>query len=75
MLLNIDMSIIENEVLLQANHIKQARYCFQVSLCALFLKLKDAKNKSGLTLSSIERLRKSKNQNKMCYYWYLTVRI
>ena len=68
---NIDMSIIGTGDLIHANHIKQARYCLQVSLCALFLKLKDAKDKSGLTLSSLEWLEQSKIQNEMCYYWYL----
>ena len=44
------MSIIETEALVQTDHIKQARYCLQVSFRALFLKLKDAKGKSGSTL-------------------------
>ena len=38
---NIDISIIGARAVVHANHIKQARYCLQVSLCALFLKLKD----------------------------------
>ena len=38
---NIDMSIIGTVAQVHANHIKQARYCLQVSLCA--------KDKSGLT--------------------------
>ena len=42
-------------------------------MCALFLKLKDAKDKSDLTLSSLEWLEQTKNQNEMCYYWYLIV--
>ena len=54
-----------------ANHIKQSRYCLQTSLCALFIKLKAAKEKSGSTLSVFEWLELRKNQNDMCYYWYL----
>ena len=50
---NINMPIIETWALAHANHIKQARYCFQVSLCALFLRLKDKKNKSGLTCPDV----------------------
>ena len=53
---NIDMSIIGTGALVPANHIKQACYCVQVSLCALFLKLNDEKDKSGSTLSSLEWL-------------------
>ena len=34
---NIDMSIIGTGALVHASHIKQARYCFRVSFCALFL--------------------------------------
>ena len=29
------------------------------------------KDKSRSTLSSLEWLEQSKNQNEMCYYWYL----
>ena len=42
---NIDMSVIGTMALVHPNHIKKARYSLQVSLCALFLKLKDAKEK------------------------------
>ena len=38
-----------------------------------FLKLKDAKNKSGSTLSSLKWLEQSKNRSEMCHYWYLIV--
>ena len=34
-----------------ANHIKQARYCLQVSLCAIYVKLKEACSKSGSNAS------------------------
>ena len=36
-----------------------------------FLKLKDVKNESSSTLSSLEWLEQLKNQNETCYYWYL----
>ena len=51
---NIDMSLIGTGSLFHANHIKQARYCLQVSLCAMLLK--DTKDKSGLTLGLLEGL-------------------
>ena len=38
-----------------------------------FLKLKDTKNKSGSTLSSLKWLEQSKNRSEMCHYWYLIV--
>ena len=68
---NIDMSIIGTGSVVNANHIKQSRYCLQTSLCALFIKLKAAKEKSSSTLSVFEWLELRKNQNHMCYYWYL----
>ena len=43
-----------------------------ILLCTV-LKLKDAKNKSGSTLSSIKWLEQSKNWSEMCHYWYLIV--
>ena len=60
---NTDMSVIGIGALVHANHIKQTHYCLQVSLCALFLKLKDAKDKPSLMLSSLEWLEQSKSQN------------
>ena len=68
---NIAMSIIGAGSVVNANHIKQSHYCLQTSLCALFIKLKAAKEKSGSTLSVFEWLELRKNQNHMCYYWYL----
>ena len=70
-LLNMDMSIIGTGSVINANHIKQSRYCFQTSLCALFIKLKTAKEKSGSGLSVFEKLELRKNQNDISYYWYL----
>ena len=60
---NIDMLIVGTGNLVHANHINQTHYCLQVSLCALFLILKDGKDS---TISSLEWLQLSKNQNEMC---------
>ena len=65
------MSIIGTGSVVNANHIKQSRYCLQTYLCALFVKLRAAKEKSGSTLSVFEWLELRKNQNDMCCYWYL----
>ena len=64
---NIDMSTIRTGALVHANHIKQARYYLQVFFCALFLKLKDVKDKLGSILSSLEWLEQLKNQIEICY--------
>ena len=72
-LLNSNMSIIGTGALVNANHIKQVRYCLQVSLCALYIKLNEAKDKSNSSLTLIEWLQERKNHNGMCYYWYLII--
>ena len=70
---NSNLSIIGTGAFLNANYIKQARYCLQVSLCALYIKLTDAKDKSNSSLTPTEWLQERKNDNGMCYYWYLIV--
>ena len=39
---NNNLSIIGTSVVVNANHIKQARYCLQVALCAIYVKLKES---------------------------------
>ena len=39
------LSTIGTKDVVDANHIKRARYCLQVSLCALYMKLKEAVGK------------------------------
>ena len=58
---NTDMSNIGTGAQVHASNIKQARYCLQVPLCALFLKLNDAVDKLGSMLSSFEWLEQSKH--------------
>ena len=70
---NSNLPIIGTGALLNANYIKQARYCLQVSLCALYIKLTDAKDKSNSSLTPTEWLQERKNDNGMSYYWYLIV--
>ena len=65
------LSIIGTGALVNANHIKQARYCLQVSLCAIYLKLTEAKDKSGSPLTPMEWLEERKIRSAMCYYWNL----
>ena len=65
---NSNLPIIGTGALLNANYIKQARYCLQVSLCALYIKLTDAKDKSNSSLTPTEWLQERKNDNGMSYY-------
>ena len=58
---NTDMSNIGTGALVHASHIKQACYCLQVPLCALFLKLNDAIDKLGSMLSSFQWLEQLKH--------------
>ena len=68
---NIDMSVTGTVSVVNGNHIKQSRYRLQTSLCAMFIKLKAAKEKSSSIISVFEWLELRKKQNDMCYYWYL----
>ena len=52
----IDLSIIGTSTAVEVNDIKRARYCLQVSACAIFMKLDDAYKASGSTLSLMKWL-------------------
>ena len=73
LLSNNNLSVIGTGVLVKANHIKQACYCLQASLCALYIKLTERKDKSNSSLTPIEWLQERKNHNGMYYYCYLIV--
>ena len=64
-----NLSIIGTGAVVNANHIKQARYCLQVSICSIYAKLTEARDKSGSKLSPIEWLKEQKSSNQMCFYW------
>ena len=53
-----NISIIGTEAMINVNHIKQARYCMQVSLCAIYKKLTEAHQASGSDLSVTMATRK-----------------
>ena len=50
-----DLSIIGTGALVNVNHIKQARYCLQVSIAAIFTKSKEAHGASGSNLPLMDR--------------------
>ena len=68
---NNNLSIIGTGALVNANHIKQACYCLQVSLCALYMKLKEAKDKQHSIPKPLEWLETKIDSSQMCNYWYL----
>lgn len=53
---NCSILIIGTSALIIANYIKSTRYCLQVSLCTIYLKLKEAKNTKQSIFMPIEWL-------------------
>ena len=70
-----NVSIIGTGAVVRANHIKQARYCLQVALCAIYLKLKDALNEEGSATSPIEWLKSKAKISQMCNYWHIIMKL
>ena len=64
-------SILGTGAAVNANHIKQARYCLQVIICVIYGKLTEARNAAHSELTPIEWLKESIHHSKMCYYWHL----
>ena len=60
--------------LVNANDIKGARYALQVSMCAVFAKLKEAHKGSDSTKPIWEWLNE-KSENINCLYWKKSLRI
>ena len=52
-----------------ATHIKRARYCLQVSLCVIYKLLKEAHIKSASNLSILDWLADASKNSEMCFYW------
>ena len=66
-----DLSIIGTEVLVNVNHIKQARYCLQITVAAIFTKLKETHGASDSNLPLMDWLAEEAKSNPMCFYWKL----
>ena len=49
--------------------IKRARYCVQMILCVLYMKLEDAVSECGSTLEPFDWLNQQTANNEMCFYW------
>ena len=65
------LSIVGSEALVTVNHIKKARYCLQVSLCAIYSFLESAHQESGDTNSVWDWLRSRSEISEMCRYWHI----
>ena len=63
------MSIIGADALVNVNHIKKARYFVQVSLCAIYAKLRKAYSDSGSNEVIDTWLNFRCNSSEMCLYW------
>ena len=68
---NNGLSIIGTGAVVNANHIKQARYCLHLSACAIYSKLKEAKKNEQSALMPLDWLETKIASNQMCNYWCL----
>ena len=72
---SLSLSTIGTGDVVDASHIKRARYCLQVCLCALYKKLKDATIASGSSLSPLEWLTERSAQSQMCFYFRMVIQL
>ena len=71
---NNDLSLIgTSTAILDVNNIKRSRYCLQVSLCAIYKKLKEAHIGSNSPLPIFEWLEQRIQVSEMCYYWKIII--
>ena len=64
-----ELLIVGTGAMVKVNHLKQAQFCLQESVCAIYAKLREAQASSGLTLSPVEWLDLKAAENPMCPYW------
>ena len=63
------LSIVRTGALVSVSDIKAARYCIQVSICALYIKLNEVYSKSGSSLPIMDWLEKIRSpDSEMCSY-------
>ena len=53
--------------------IKRARYCLQVSLCALYIKLRQTVRAESLEISPLEWLDIRSSTSQMCFFWKMVM--
>ena len=70
------LSVIETQVLVNVNHIKQARYCLQVALCSIYnFLLVDAHKKSSDRNTIFNWLQLRSQESQMCFFWKVVLDI
>ena len=62
------LPIVEGDSLVTLNDIKRARYCLQVGVCVIYLKLKEAHRHSESNELILLWLAKKSKINEMCFY-------
>ena len=64
-----NLSVVGINAIKNVNDIKKARYCLQVSVCAIYRKLKEAHLESNSILPVMDWLKKvCVNQSERCFY-------
>ena len=61
--------LIDTGAMVNVNHIKQARYCLQVSICLIYIELKKAHSATRSSLSPMEWFKSKTAENLICHYW------
>ena len=66
-------TLIGTSAVLDVGDIKRARYCIEVTLCALCQKLKDAVTSASSPMTPLAWLKATASESDMCYYWYIVM--
>ena len=66
-------STIGLSAVVDVNSIKRARYCVQVTLCALYIKVKYAAVNNNSSLPPYEWLRLKSKESETCFFWKMVM--
>ena len=70
-----NLSLLGTSAIVDVNDIKRARYCIQVSVASLYMKLKDACRKDNSEVSPMKWLSERSKSSDMCFYWDMVLRM
>ena len=70
-----NLSLLGTSAVVDVNDIKRARYCMQVSVCAMYLKLRDAAESDELGKGPFQWLQDRSRTSDMCFYWFMVMRM
>ena len=62
-----NISIIGTSAVVDASHIKRARYCVQLCACAIYNLMKESHKTSGSDLPLLEWIDKKASESQMCF--------